>query len=148
MSSSERSDLSGDHDPMDLVSKDEIGPVEEVFTSDTDSDPDFMSDDDDLADFQPFALADLAGDDILLVDDALALPLPIHDQFVIGHPDGKHIVEAIPIPAIPLTSIPLEDWPFVVDLDDNEIPIFHVDHPDEDLGDGGSLTLPFLRSRL
>ncbi|MFS7936186.1 hypothetical protein Hanom_Chr05g00412551 [Helianthus anomalus] len=120
MSSSESSRLYDDHDPMELVSDDEVGPAEEVFTSDTDSDPkedpDLMSDDDDLDDFQPFALPDLADGDIPLVDDVLALPQLIHDQLIIGHPDGENIIESIPIPAIPLSVIPLEDWPFIVNL--------------------------------
>ncbi|MFS8033824.1 hypothetical protein Hanom_Chr17g01574131 [Helianthus anomalus] len=140
MSSSESSKLLDDYDPMELVSNDEVVPAEEVFTSDTDSDPDedpdFLSDEDDLDDFQPFALPDLTDDDIPLVDDVLALPLPIHDQLIIGHPNGEHIVEPIPIPVIPLAVIPMEDWPFVVDLDDDEILVFHLDHPDVDLGNG------------
>ncbi|MFS7954607.1 hypothetical protein Hanom_Chr07g00632521 [Helianthus anomalus] len=58
--------------------------------------------------------------------------------FIIGHPDGENIVEPIPIHAIPLVAIPAKDWPFVIDLDIDAdgIPVFHVDHPDEDLGDG------------
>ncbi|KAJ0588585.1 hypothetical protein HanIR_Chr04g0176301 [Helianthus annuus] len=95
-----------------------------------------MSDDDDPNDFQPFALPNF-GDDIPFIDDVLALPLPIQDQLIIGHPDGEHIVEPIPIPAIPLAAIPDEDWPFVVDLDDDiDVPVIEEDHIDDDLGDG------------
>ncbi|KAJ0922579.1 hypothetical protein HanPSC8_Chr05g0205531 [Helianthus annuus] len=139
MSSSESSGLSDEHDPMVIVSDDEVAPIPEIFTSDSDSDPDpdLMSDDKDLDDFQPFALLDF-GDDVPLEDDVLALPLPIHDQLIIGHPDGEHIVEPVPIHAISLAAILAEDWPFIIDLDvdADEIPVFHVDHPVKDLGDG------------
>ncbi|MFS7968924.1 hypothetical protein Hanom_Chr09g00803161 [Helianthus anomalus] len=78
MSSSESSGLIDDYDPMELVSDNGVVPTDEVFTSDTDSDPeedpDFMSDDDDLDDFQPFALPDLADGDVPPVDDVLTLP--------------------------------------------------------------------------
>ncbi|MFS7986911.1 hypothetical protein Hanom_Chr11g01015821 [Helianthus anomalus] len=88
MSSSESSGLSDEHDPMAIVSYDEIAPIPEIFTSDSDSDPDpdLMSNDEDLDDFQPFALPDFGDDNIPLEDDVLALPLPIHDQIIIGHP--------------------------------------------------------------
>ncbi|MFS7962711.1 hypothetical protein Hanom_Chr08g00729791 [Helianthus anomalus] len=76
--------------------------------SDSESNPEMMSDDDDLDDFQPFALPDF-GDDVPFVDDILALPLPIHDQLIIAHPDGERIVEPIPIYVIPLAVIPTED---------------------------------------
>ncbi|MFS7917814.1 hypothetical protein Hanom_Chr03g00193621 [Helianthus anomalus] len=83
-----------------------------------------------------FSLPDHADDDVPLVHDVLALPSQLHDQLIIGHPDGEHIVEVIPFLALPLATIPHEDWPFIVDLDDDEVPVFHVDHPDEDIGDG------------
>ncbi|MFS7938130.1 hypothetical protein Hanom_Chr05g00435811 [Helianthus anomalus] len=109
---------------MELVSDGEYGPAEEIFTSDTDSDPeedlDFISDDDDLDDFHPFALTDPASDDVPLVDDVLALPPQLPDQLNIGHPDGEHIVQVIPFPVFPIAAIPYEDWPFIVDLDDDE----------------------------
>ncbi|MFS7905553.1 hypothetical protein Hanom_Chr01g00049041 [Helianthus anomalus] len=53
-----------------------------------------MSDDGNLVDISP-------EDDVL--------PLPIHDQLSIGHPDGEHVVEPIPIHAIPLGGIPTKD---------------------------------------
>ncbi|KAJ0435296.1 hypothetical protein HanIR_Chr17g0891781 [Helianthus annuus] len=120
---------------MLIVSDSEITPAPEVFISDSETDPELMSDDDDPDDFQPFALLDF-GDDIPFVDDVLALPLPIHDQLIIGHPDGEHIIEPIPILAIPLTAIPAEDWPFVVLDEDIDVPVIEVDHIDDDLGDG------------
>ncbi|KAJ0715320.1 hypothetical protein HanPI659440_Chr13g0499741 [Helianthus annuus] len=136
MSSLVSSDMTEEYDPMALVSDDEVASAPEIFTSDSETDPELMSDDDDLDDFQPFALHDF-GDDIPSVDDVLAFPLPIHDQLIIGHPDGEHLVEPIPIHAIPLTAIPAEDWPFVVDLDDDiDVPVIEVDHIDDDLGDG------------
>ncbi|MFS7968210.1 hypothetical protein Hanom_Chr09g00794801 [Helianthus anomalus] len=128
MSSSESSGLSEEHDPMAIVSDDEVAPVSEIFTSDTKSDPEMLSDDDD--DFQAFALPDFR-DDIPFLDDVLAFPLPIHDQLIIRHPDGEHLVESIPIDVILLAAIPAEDWPFAVDLDeDPDFP--EGDHPDDD----------------
>ncbi|MFS7986931.1 hypothetical protein Hanom_Chr11g01016041 [Helianthus anomalus] len=95
-----------------------------------------MSDDDDLDVFQPFALPDF-GDDIPFVDDVLAFPIPIHDQLIIGHPDGEHLVEPIPIHAVPPAATLADDWPVVVDLDDDiYVPVIEVDHLDDDLGDG------------
>ncbi|KAM0053038.1 hypothetical protein Hdeb2414_s0007g00255341 [Helianthus debilis subsp. tardiflorus] len=136
MSSSESNELSEEHDPMAIVSDDEVVSAPEIFTTDSETDPEMMSDDEDLDDFQPFSLPDF-GDDVPFVDDVLASPLSIHDQLIIGHPDGEHIVEPIPIHAIPLAAIPAEDLPFVVDLDDDvDVPVFEVDHPDYDLGDG------------
>ncbi|MFS8024816.1 hypothetical protein Hanom_Chr16g01467831 [Helianthus anomalus] len=124
MSSSESSGLSEEHDPLAIISDDEIASAPEIFTSHSETDPEMMSDDEDLEDFQPFALPDF-GDDVPFVDDVLALPLPIHDQLIIAHPDGEHIVEPIPIHDIPLAAIPAEDWPFVFDLDDDvEVPVF------------------------
>ncbi|MFS7967695.1 hypothetical protein Hanom_Chr09g00788761 [Helianthus anomalus] len=87
MSSSESSGLSEEHDPVAIVSDDEVAPEPEIFTSDSESDPKILSDDDD---FQPFALPDF-GEDIPIIDDVLAFPLPIHDQLIIGHPDGGHL---------------------------------------------------------
>ncbi|KAJ0614919.1 hypothetical protein HanIR_Chr02g0067961 [Helianthus annuus] len=107
MSSSESSGLSDEHDPMAIVSDDE-----------------------------PFALPDF-GDDAPFADDVLALPLPLHDQLIIGHPDGEHVVEPIPIHVIPLAAILAEDWPFVVDLDDDvDVFVIEVEHFDDDLSDG------------
>ncbi|KAF5762392.1 hypothetical protein HanRHA438_Chr16g0786961 [Helianthus annuus] len=128
MSSSESNRLSDEHNPMAIVSDDEVAPAPEIFTSDSETDLEIMSDDDD---FQSFALPEF-GDDVPLTDDVLTLPLPLH-----GHPDGEHLVEPILIHAIPLAAIPAVDWPFVVGLDDDvDVPVFEVDHPDDELGDG------------
>ncbi|KAJ0752152.1 hypothetical protein HanPI659440_Chr09g0321091 [Helianthus annuus] len=135
MSSSESSGLSDEHDPMAIVSDDEIAPAPEVFTFDSETDPELMSDDDDPDEFQPFALPNF-GDDIPFVDDILTFPLPIHDQIIIGHPDGEHLVEPIPIDVVLLAAIPAEDWPFVVLDEDFDVPVIEVDHIDDDLGDG------------
>ncbi|XP_022031181.1 proline-rich protein 36-like [Helianthus annuus] len=135
MSSSE-SRLSDTDDPMAVVSKDEIVPEPEIFTSDTESDPEMMSDDDD--DFQPFALPDF-GDDLPIADgipdeDSFVIPIPVHDHLIIGHPDGEHVVTLILAP-VPLTVIPPEDWPFD-DLFDDDFDLF-VDGPLDDAhGDG------------
>ncbi|MFS8021399.1 hypothetical protein Hanom_Chr16g01426951 [Helianthus anomalus] len=123
MSSLESSSLSKEHDPMAIISDDDIALVPEIFTSDSESDPEIMSDDEDLDHFQPFALPDF-GDDIPFVDVVLALPLPIHDQLIMG--------------------IPM-DWPFIVDLDIYvEVPLFEVDHPDDDLGDSDIFDIAIL----
>ncbi|KAM0067665.1 hypothetical protein Hdeb2414_s0002g00063971 [Helianthus debilis subsp. tardiflorus] len=94
--SSSESGLSDEHDPMEVVSDDEIAPEPEVFTSDMESDPNMISDNGDG--FQPFALPDF-GDDIpgadILIDDVFALPSPVHEQLIIGHPDSEHIVAPI-----------------------------------------------------
>ncbi|MFS7984065.1 hypothetical protein Hanom_Chr11g00982171 [Helianthus anomalus] len=47
MSSSESSGLSEEHDPMASVSNDEVAPIPDIFTSDTESDPEMLSDDND-----------------------------------------------------------------------------------------------------
>ncbi|MFS7893722.1 hypothetical protein Hanom_Chr00s001055g01673291 [Helianthus anomalus] len=112
MSSSE-SGLSDAYDPMVVVSDDEVMPEPEIFTSDTESDPEMLSEDED--DFQPFALPDF-GDDILIADDIpvenpVEIPAPIHDHLIIGHPDGEHIVAPI-LDVVPLVVIPPADWPF------------------------------------
>ncbi|MFS7905401.1 hypothetical protein Hanom_Chr01g00047231 [Helianthus anomalus] len=136
--SSSKSGLSEEHDPMAIVSDDdEVAPAPEVFTSDTNSDPDMISNDED--DFQPFALPDI-GDDVPNADDVLiydifALPIPIHDHLIIGHPDGEHLVAPIPIDVVPLAAIPPEDWPFD-DLLDDDFDIFASDHPAGEQGDG------------
>ncbi|MFS7928840.1 hypothetical protein Hanom_Chr04g00325521 [Helianthus anomalus] len=72
--SSSGSGLSEDHDPIAVVSDDGIAPDPEVFTSDTESDPEMLFDDED--DFQPFALPDFGDDasfaDGIPVDDVLS----------------------------------------------------------------------------
>ncbi|MFS7919286.1 hypothetical protein Hanom_Chr03g00210951 [Helianthus anomalus] len=120
MASSDRG-LSDDHDPMAVVSDDEVVPGPEIFTSDSESDPEMMSDEED--DFQPFALPDF-GDDLPLADgildeDPFPIPVPVHDHLIIGHPDGEHIMAPI-LDHVPLVVIPPDDWPFD-DLFDDDI---------------------------
>ncbi|KAJ0847685.1 hypothetical protein HanPSC8_Chr13g0548111 [Helianthus annuus] len=135
MSSSE-SGLSDAHNPMAIVSYDGIVPEPEIFTSDTESDPDMLSEDED--DFQPFTLPDFGDDapiaDGILVEDIFALPAPIHDHFIIGHPDGEHIVAPI-LDAVPLVVIPHGDWPFD-DLFDDDVELFLDGPPADAQGDG------------
>ncbi|KAM0063847.1 hypothetical protein Hdeb2414_s0003g00095721 [Helianthus debilis subsp. tardiflorus] len=105
--------LSDDHDPMAIVSDDEIVPEPEISTFDEGGDPEMMSDDDD--DFQPFALPDL-GDDLPTTDgipdeDPFVIPTPVHDHLIIDHPNGEHFMAPILTPD-PLVAIPLEDFPF------------------------------------
>ncbi|KAF5809269.1 hypothetical protein HanRHA438_Chr04g0165391 [Helianthus annuus] len=113
MSSSE-SGLSEEHDPMAIVSDDDVAPIPEVLTSDTDNDPEMLSDDDN--DFQPFALPDF-GDDVPIADgipveDIFDFPAPIHDHLIIGHPDGEHIVAPI-LDVVHLVVIPPEIGPLM-----------------------------------
>ncbi|MFS7998606.1 hypothetical protein Hanom_Chr12g01155901 [Helianthus anomalus] len=133
--SSSKSGLSDEHDPMAVVSDDEVAPEPEVFTSDTESDPDMISDDED--DFQPLALLDF-GNDIpdadILIDDVFVLPAPVHDYLIIGHPDGEHIVAPI-LDVVPLIVIQPEDWPFD-DLFDDDVDLFVGNHPAGEQGDG------------
>ncbi|KAJ0468602.1 hypothetical protein HanIR_Chr14g0698461 [Helianthus annuus] len=129
MSSSENG-LSDIDDPMALASDSESAPEPEILTSDTESDPDMISDDED--DFQPFALPDF-GVDLPLADgipdeDPIVAPIPVHD-----HPDGEHAVAPILAP-VPLATIPLEDFPFD-DLIDVDIDLFDGP-PDDAHGDG------------
>ncbi|KAJ0792925.1 hypothetical protein HanOQP8_Chr01g0023481 [Helianthus annuus] len=118
------SGLSDTYDPMAIVSDDEIVPEPEIFTLDTESDPNMLSDDED--DFQPFALPDFGDDapiaDGIPIEDIFALPAPIHDHVIIGHPDGEHIVAPI-LNVVPLVVIPPGDWPFD-DLFDDDIDLF------------------------
>ncbi|XP_021990971.1 cell surface glycoprotein 1-like [Helianthus annuus] len=114
MSSSE-SGLSDTVDPMAIFSDDEIVPDPEIFTSDIESDPEMMSDDDD--EIQPFALPDF-GDDVphadgLPEEDPFLVPIPDQDHLILGHPDDEHAVVPILAP-LPLVAFPLEDLPFDV----------------------------------
>ncbi|KAF5759824.1 hypothetical protein HanRHA438_Chr16g0757781 [Helianthus annuus] len=131
MSSYESSNVYDDVDPMELVSDDEFVPEVQVITSDSES-----ASNDDLDDFQPFALLE-----DIIDDDVLAIPPLLNDIFIMGHPEGEHVVEVIPFDIIPLAAIP-----FVVDLDDDDdvIPVIPVDHMDADLGDGEVFELVIL----
>ncbi|MFS7904889.1 hypothetical protein Hanom_Chr01g00041331 [Helianthus anomalus] len=129
MSSSE-SGLSNTIDPMAIVSDDEIIPEPEIFISDTESDPEMMSDDDD--DFQPFALPDF-GDDVPHADgipgeDPFLIPIPVQGHLILGHPDGEHVV-APNLAPFPLAVFPFEDKPFD-DLFDEDVDLF--DGPPDD----------------
>ncbi|KAM0038038.1 hypothetical protein Hdeb2414_s0013g00410181 [Helianthus debilis subsp. tardiflorus] len=134
MSSSE-SGLSDDHDPMAVVSDDEVVPELEVFTSDTESEPEMIVDDED--DFQPFALPDFGDDapitDGIPIDDVFTFPAPIQDHLIIDHTYGEHIVAPI-LDVVPLVVIPLEDWPFD-DLFNDDVDLFLGDHPVDAQGD-------------
>ncbi|MFS7963298.1 hypothetical protein Hanom_Chr08g00736461 [Helianthus anomalus] len=59
MSSSLSSGMSDEHDPMAIISDDEVAPIPEKITSDSESDPKLMSNDEDLDDFQPFPYPNL-----------------------------------------------------------------------------------------
>ncbi|KAJ0556069.1 hypothetical protein HanIR_Chr07g0309451 [Helianthus annuus] len=135
MSSSE-SGLSDTGDLMAIVSDDDIAPEPEIFTSDTKSDPDMLSEDN--GDFQPFALLDF-GDDLPLADgsldeDPFVIPIPDHDHLIIEHLDGEHMVASILAP-FPLVVILPKDWPFD-DLFDDDFDLFVDGPPDDAHGDG------------
>ncbi|MFS7962504.1 hypothetical protein Hanom_Chr08g00727381 [Helianthus anomalus] len=103
--SSLESGLSDTQDSMAVVSDDEIIPEPKIFTSDTESDPDMLFEDED--DFQPFALP-YVGDDLPIADsfpdeDPFDIPTPVHDHLIIGHPDGEHIVTPI-LDVVPLVG--------------------------------------------
>ncbi|MFS7964538.1 hypothetical protein Hanom_Chr08g00751521 [Helianthus anomalus] len=143
--SSSKSGLPDVDDPMAIGS----GASEpEILTSDTESDPEMMSDDND--DFQPFALPNL-GDDTLTTDgipdeDPFAISIPVHDHLIIDHPDGEHVVSPILSP-VPLVAIPLEGLPSN-DLTDVEVDLlvdgpFDDTHDDERL-DEDTVTIPLL----
>ncbi|MFS7953948.1 hypothetical protein Hanom_Chr07g00624621 [Helianthus anomalus] len=126
--SSLESGLSNAHDPMAVVSDDEVMPAPEIYTSDIESDPVMLSKDED--DFQPFALPDF-GDDLPIADgfpdeDPFDIPAPVYDHLIIGHPDGEHIVAPFLDP-VPLVVIPPDDWPSD-DLFDDDVDLF-VDGP-------------------
>ncbi|MFS8018144.1 hypothetical protein Hanom_Chr15g01388701 [Helianthus anomalus] len=82
----------------------------------------------DMDDFQPFALL---GD--VVDDDILDLPPQLNDVGIIGHPEGEHVVEVIPLDILPLAIMP-----FIDDLDEDDdivVPVFRMEHLDDDLGD-------------
>ncbi|MFS7912106.1 hypothetical protein Hanom_Chr02g00125961 [Helianthus anomalus] len=124
---SSKSGLSDAHEPMAIVSYDEIVPELEIFMLDTESDPDMLSDDED--DFQPFALPDFGDDapiaDGIPIDDAFAFPAPIKDHLVIGHPDGEHIVALILDP-VPLVGDGEVDDVVVLDVPLPDIPVIEI----------------------
>ncbi|KAM0014273.1 hypothetical protein Hdeb2414_s0016g00495781 [Helianthus debilis subsp. tardiflorus] len=134
--SSLESGLSDAHDPMAIVSDDEIVPEPEIFTSDTESDPEMLSDDDD--DFQPFTLPDFGDDaplaDGIPVEDLFDFPAPIHDHLISGLPDGEHIVAPILDP-VPLVVIPPEDWT-IDDLFGDDVGLLLDGPPADAQGDG------------
>ncbi|KAJ0792837.1 hypothetical protein HanOQP8_Chr01g0022431 [Helianthus annuus] len=116
--SSSGSGLSDTDDPMAVVSDGEIAPEMQIFTSNTESDLDAISDDED--DFQPYALPNF-GDDLPLADgipdeDPFVAPIPVHDHLIIDYFDGKHVMAPILAPD-PLVSILLKDLPFDDSID-------------------------------
>ncbi|KAJ0617430.1 hypothetical protein HanHA89_Chr02g0041831 [Helianthus annuus] len=130
MSSSSSSDLS-EVDPMLVVSDDEYGPDIIIISSDDESEHDVSSDDDYmLDDFQPFALAAFGEDPVPPEDDVLAMPQLLHGIIIYGHPEGEHMIVHLPEP---LAAVPFVD---LEDDDDVDIPVIHVEHLDDDLGDG------------
>ncbi|KAJ0442077.1 hypothetical protein HanOQP8_Chr16g0610631 [Helianthus annuus] len=121
MASSASSGVYDDHTYMDISSDGE--PLVEIVSFD----------DEDLDDFQPFTLPDPVHDREPLVDDVLAVGPQLNQFIIIGHPDGAHIVDYIPLDVIPLPAV-LRDM--VVSDNDDDVPVIHVGHPDDDIGDG------------
>ncbi|MFS7915705.1 hypothetical protein Hanom_Chr02g00168381 [Helianthus anomalus] len=72
---------------MMMAFEDEISTAQETFAFDFETDPELITDDEDL-------------------NDVLALPLPLHGQLIIGHPDGGHLVEPVPIHVVPFCCHP------------------------------------------
>ncbi|MFS7947809.1 hypothetical protein Hanom_Chr06g00552571 [Helianthus anomalus] len=79
--------LSDTHDPMAVVSDDEVIPEQEIHTLVTENDPDMLSEDED--DFQLFALPDFANDLPIAYgfpdEDPFDIPAPVHNHLIIGH---------------------------------------------------------------
>ncbi|MFS7940018.1 hypothetical protein Hanom_Chr05g00458721 [Helianthus anomalus] len=117
MSSSEGSNIYEDVDPMTCSLDDDYIPEVQVITSDSET-----GSDSDMDDFQPFAfLGDIVDDDVLDV------PPLSNDIVIIGHPEGEHVVEIIPLDVLPLAMVPF------VDLDEDNDDIVPLDDvlPDE-----------------
>ncbi|KAJ0786095.1 hypothetical protein HanOQP8_Chr02g0051261 [Helianthus annuus] len=114
---------------MDISSDDE--PFVEIVSSD----------DEDLDDFQPFALPDPVHDGEPVVDDVLAVGPQLNQFVIIGHPDGAHIVDYIPLDVVPLVAVPGD---IVVSDDEDDIPVIHVDHPNDNIDDGEVLDIAIL----
>ncbi|MFS8018146.1 hypothetical protein Hanom_Chr15g01388721 [Helianthus anomalus] len=117
MSSSEGSNIYDDMDPMTPSSDDDYVPDVQDITWDSE-----MGSDGDMDDFQPFALL---GD--VVDDDILDVPPQLNDVAIIRHPEGEHVVEVIPLDILPLAIMPF--------IDDVVVPVFPVEHLDDDLGD-------------
>ncbi|MFS7913243.1 hypothetical protein Hanom_Chr02g00139531 [Helianthus anomalus] len=94
MASSASSGVYDDHAHMDISSNDE--PFVEIVSSD----------DEDLDDFQPFALPGFVQDGEPLVDGVLAVGPQLNQFIIIGHPDGAHIVDYIPPDVVSLAAVP------------------------------------------
>ncbi|MFS7946780.1 hypothetical protein Hanom_Chr06g00540301 [Helianthus anomalus] len=117
-------------DLLVLVSDDDYEPDVIIISSDDESEHDAFSDDADmLDDFQLFALIDPVEDHAPLEDDFLALLQPLHDVIIYGHPNGEHMIVHL---AVPLAADPFAD----LDEDDVFVPVIHVEHLEDELGDG------------
>ncbi|KAJ0814998.1 hypothetical protein HanPSC8_Chr17g0792311 [Helianthus annuus] len=79
-----------------------------------------------------FTLLDPILDDVRMEDDVLAAPPQHHEIIIIGHPEGEHLVQILPIDVIPLAAVPFME----LSDDEDEVPIIHVDHLDDEIGDG------------
>ncbi|KAJ0548814.1 hypothetical protein HanIR_Chr08g0388031 [Helianthus annuus] len=129
MVSSASSGVYDDYGHMDISTDDEAA-VEIV-----------SSDDEDLDDFQPFALLDPVLDGEPIEDDVLAVGPQLNQFVIIGHPDGAHIVDYIPLDVVPLAAVPEI---IVVSDDEDDVPVIHVDHLDDEIGDGEALDIVIL----
>ncbi|MFS8006477.1 hypothetical protein Hanom_Chr14g01249591 [Helianthus anomalus] len=129
MASSASSGVYEDYCYMDLSSDDE--PFVEVVSSD----------DEDLDDFQPFALPDPVHDGEPVEDDILAVGPQLNQFVIIGHPDEAHIVDYIPLNVVPLAEVPGD---IVVSDEEDDVPVIHVGHPDDEIDDGEVLDIAIL----
>ncbi|KAJ0734481.1 hypothetical protein HanPI659440_Chr11g0420631 [Helianthus annuus] len=122
---------SGIYDPMEIASDDEFPHVIEIVSSD----------DEDADDFQPFALPDPILDGGPLEDDVLAVGPQLNEFVIISHPDGDHIVDYIPLEVAPLAVVP---GFIVVSDDEDDVPVIHVHHFDDEIDDGEALDIAIL----
>ncbi|KAF5756962.1 hypothetical protein HanRHA438_Chr17g0830981 [Helianthus annuus] len=131
MASSASSGIHDDVDPMEIASDDEFPHVVEIVSSD----------DEDLDDFQPFALPNPILDGEPMEDDVLAVGPHLNEFVIISHPDGAHIVDHIPLDAVPIVAVP---GLIVVSDDEDDVPVIRMEHLDDDIEGGVVIDLAIL----
>ncbi|MFS7976542.1 hypothetical protein Hanom_Chr10g00893681 [Helianthus anomalus] len=66
----------------------------------------------------------------ILEDDVLPVGPQLNEFVIIGHPDGEHIVEYIPLDVVPLAAVP---GLIVMSDDEDDVHVIHVEHLDDDI---------------
>ncbi|MFS7965423.1 hypothetical protein Hanom_Chr09g00762091 [Helianthus anomalus] len=79
--------------------------------------------------------------EIPVEDDVLAVGPQLNQFVIIGHPDGAHIVDYIPLDVVPLAAVPGD---IVVSDDEDDVPVIHAGHPDDEIDDGEVLDIAIL----